>query len=1253
MLLSKVYDGGLQDEGTVRYVNVTLGLATNLTARMEQGDSGHNDGGEEPTDEEIETILRKAFPIPHEVTQNEDGSFRITLWADMTGPVKIPDNIGSLTLDMNGYHIVGTNGVNGADGGNALVFTDSGDVGETTELTVVEANEKYNPEGDIVGGDGADGQRPGKGGAAICVDTKRGVVINVEGTVLVIGGKGGALLDGDKGDKPGTPGAGVDPQDTRGDRAPGSVQEGEAGGDFKPWAKAKLNSDYSADEIAPQLPEGVTVVGNELWFWKRTTGEVGEMIGFDFGAIDTRWIDDGTIRFAAGQFHVDQFTCDSDLEGLTFVGADSAAVVIEDKPFTPVKPEEEQMKPVLLGGKGPVLPDLGKHTVLVSTGKSIFQSRISGGHLLTASGPLGEMGSSSREFVWRNLAFTALPGTEIEGGGGAISVENVATLTVADCAFADLTAGQMGGAIYAAGLGDGGLITNSTFTGCSVDPASGLGGAIYAVGGRAPLLAAGPLGKKAEPAPLTVADCVFTLNEAESGGAICTSPMDALEEPIALEIVRSTFNGNTAEYNGGAICAVGKVTIADSEAGRGTFFAYNEAGVYGGALAIDGVEDAHVDNEVFVGSNTVFACNMVTNDWAGEALGGAINLPENCTLSVRNALFTNNVAACTGDAVEIFGVYGGAICTASGCESVIEKTYFVDNRAVAGGSTGDRYAAGGALSDVESARTFVDTCVFDGNLVEGQAAVGAALDLEYDAESAVVNSTFRRSNVEAVSAYATPVVIRNCVVVDNGAEADIWIEETLGYELTFTAYGKLVLAGATEIASSNNLENCVAAEVYRGETVYLATNEYNKVAALGYPQSGVTDIEGAEYGSKFWGTSMGAFETPAIYPIEELGFEIAVDPLELAWTGTRVHPTSVVVTNPFTRVELTEGVDYTVSFENDVDSTDKALVVVTGIGDYSGTATTNYWITSYLVRYYACEKSEGDVDDYDRLLEEVQLGSLNGSNVVAKIAPPTGYVLDPFHEGTLTNGTVTLFDGMVEDDAHGRLVLKVFYAKSSGGDDNIPDKYQRKITYKVVNGWWDDPDNGLDHTVWVTLLDEEGKWSETGTGTLEVIPTVGNTPFSGYAKTGVWYPAEPSVSEMTISREYPAIPFFLYVYCPQPQGGSGRGGRGGTAGTVTDADLDALRSHLATKFTFTKFAFTDGKAAGEAWASVVDESTGKTLVDVDAAGMKLKVLGTTDLSSGEWTPVAQPTTDGEGAFSFELPDDGASQQFFKLAPVEK
>ena len=66
--------------------------------------------------------------------------------------------------------------------------------------------------------------------------------------------------------------------------------------------------------------------------------------------------------------------------------------------------------------------------------------------------------------------------------------------------------------------------------------------------------------------------------------------------------------------------------------------------------------------------------------------------------------------------------------------------------------------------------------------------------------------------------------------------------------------------------------------------------------------------------------------------------------------------------------------------------------------------------------------------------------------------------------------------------------------------DGIPDKYQKKITFKVVNGTWEDK-SANDISYYVTLLDKEGKWNVNGTAKIN-IPT-GMTANYGY-ENGKW-----------------------------------------------------------------------------------------------------------------------------------------------------
>ncbi len=80
--------------------------------------------------------------------------------------------------------------------------------------------------------------------------------------------------------------------------------------------------------------------------------------------------------------------------------------------------------------------------------------------------------------------------------------------------------------------------------------------------------------------------------------------------------------------------------------------------------------------------------------------------------------------------------------------------------------------------------------------------------------------------------------------------------------------------------------------------------------------------------------------------------------------------------------------------------------------------------------------------------------------------------------------------------------------------DEIPDKYQAPVTFKVVNGTWNDSTN-TDIIEYVTLFDENGKWAEDGIGNLEdtQIPT-NMIPNPGYKENGaVWSPETPTINK--------------------------------------------------------------------------------------------------------------------------------------------
>ena len=138
----------------------------------------------------------------------------------------------------------------------------------------------------------------------------------------------------------------------------------------------------------------------------------------------------------------------------------------------------------------------------------------------------------------------------------------------------------------------------------------------------------------------------------------------------------------------------------------------------------------------------------------------------------------------------------------------------------------------------------------------------------------------------------------------------------------------------------------------------------------------------------------------------------------------------------------------------------------------------------YKVEYY---KRALTADDYS-LEETVPADGLSsaevGTTVIATEKAFDGYCLNPKAEGYLASAQLT-----ADDTESAPLVLKLYYDVDNN-KDSIPDRYQKRVTFKVENGTWSDSKTA-DKIVYVELTDDNGKWNENGTGHLVAtdIPT--------------------------------------------------------------------------------------------------------------------------------------------------------------------
>ena len=131
------------------------------------------------------------------------------------------------------------------------------------------------------------------------------------------------------------------------------------------------------------------------------------------------------------------------------------------------------------------------------------------------------------------------------------------------------------------------------------------------------------------------------------------------------------------------------------------------------------------------------------------------------------------------------------------------------------------------------------------------------------------------------------------------------------------------------------------------------------------------------------------------------------------------------------------------------------------------------------------------------------------------------------------NGVKYVFDEPATTDVlsgtAADVTVKLYYAadENGGGEngeepDDIPDKYQIKVTFEVVNGAWDDGTRNSKIT-YVTLYDVNGNISPNGVGmlTADQIPAVGDKPNTGYY-AGDW--------RVTPTTHYPIEEETTFVY---------------------------------------------------------------------------------------------------------------------------
>ena len=185
-----------------------------------------------------------------------------------------------------------------------------------------------------------------------------------------------------------------------------------------------------------------------------------------------------------------------------------------------------------------------------------------------------------------------------------------------------------------------------------------------------------------------------------------------------------------------------------------------------------------------------------------------------------------------------------------------------------------------------------------------------------------------------------------------------------------------------------------------------------------------------------------------------------------------------------------------------------------GIPDYAQIVFT---YQSADVRKGTVDKSV-EIHTFERLNGEL-LEEKKASPAGANAAGREGYAFDYWTDGTkrdVTSGMETLKSEVYTDNAE---FTAYFDVDTKGTDpedpdkpDNVPDKYQAKVTYQAVNGAVTlGGSMGTELVTYVTLFDADGKWAENGTGKLAEaqVPTAAAAADYDPA-TERWTPAVPA-----------------------------------------------------------------------------------------------------------------------------------------------
>jgi len=261
--------------------------------------------------------------------------------------------------------------------------------------------------------------------------------------------------------------------------------------------------------------------------------------------------------------------------------------------------------------------------------------------------------------------------------------------------------------------------------------------------------------------------------------------------------------------------------------------------------------------------------------------------------------------------------------------------------------------------------------------------------------------------------------------------------------------------------------------------------------------------------------------TPIIVDYTDANLLPAGEPVKTGFNFTGWKKADVTVDNTKTYAELAGG---------------ETVTAITLVAQYERLTTPIVpTAVSYIVEHYrANQNGEYPTTPNDTEMKTDVIGA-----TVTAVAKTDGDYTDYCVNEQVSAATksATLVAITSPDDI---VTLKLYYDKDviGGGSnpdegDDIPDIYQKKIIFKVVNGTWAD-DTTAEIVIVVNLLDEHGKHSKNGQADIASYIPAGMKANSGY-QNGTWdtTPVSPATGTESVT--------YTYSFEKTPGGGGGGG----------------------------------------------------------------------------------------------------------------